>query len=549
MFSCIFKKTIFSLLLSAVLTLAAGRVFAQQEQPTRVGGANSGVIGVASADRIRIAAPSAVVQLRLEVYDDSGQKLLDTEQRGGNVLDWHLQGGNGERVADGNYLCVVTVKTLSGRLSQKLGMATVKGQSSTLRPAIVAELTLQQAQAVGAVEGGEAALTVMPAENAQAVTVLANDGNEGQLARTRGALTFRVGDFLSGTDKEQMRLTEEGNLGIGISKPSAKLDVGGVIRAHKGFMFSDGSTLNVNDKGALTVTSPDGNLVPDAAGTGTLNRVAKWLQTGGTGTLGDSAISDVNGAVVIGNAGQTGNLQIFGTAGQDVFAGMGPDVNNGPAFNYGYAGTSFGRSAGFFNVRPDASAVAPNPSLRFMTANVQRMIVTNTGNVGIGTLAPQSLLDVAGDIRVAGNAIVSGNIAAKYQDIAEWVQTRQPIAAGMVVSLDSSLSNSVRPSARAYDTHVAGVVSAMPGVVLGQAGPGKALVSTTGRVIVMVDATRHPIRIGDLLVTSDLPGLAMKSQPLRVNGVSIHRPGTIIGKALEPLMKGRGKILVLLSLQ
>src|SRR6266566_212110 len=76
-------------------------------------------------DGVRIAAPSAVVQLRLEVYDEAGQKLFDTEQRGGNVLDWHLQGGAGERVPDGTYLCVVTVKNLSGRLSQKLGLVTV----------------------------------------------------------------------------------------------------------------------------------------------------------------------------------------------------------------------------------------------------------------------------------------------------------------------------------------------------------------------------------------------------------------------------------------
>ena len=94
-----------------------------------------------------------------------------------------------------------------------------------------------------------------------------------------------------------------------------------------------------------------------------------------------------------------------------------------------------------------------------------------------------------------------------------------------------------------------GVVPTMPGVLLGEGGSGKVLVSTTGRVRVMVDATRHPIKIGDLLVTSDTPGLAMKSQPIRVNGVLIHRPGTIIGKALEPLAKGKGKIMVLLSLQ
>jgi len=29
----------------------------------------------------------------------------------------------------------------------------------------------------------------------------------------------------------------------------------------------------------------------------------------------------------------------------------------------------------------------------------------------------------------------------------------------------------------------------------------------------------------------------------------MHRPGTLIGKALEPLEKGQGEILVLLSLQ
>jgi hypothetical protein len=41
----------------------------------------------------------------------------------------------------------------------------------------------------------------------------------------------------------------------------------------------------------------------------------------------------------------------------------------------------------------------------------------------------------------------------------------------------------------------------------------------------------------------------MKSLPIDVGGVRIHRPGTLIGKALEPLAKGTGEILVLLSLQ
>lgn len=41
----------------------------------------------------------------------------------------------------------------------------------------------------------------------------------------------------------------------------------------------------------------------------------------------------------------------------------------------------------------------------------------------------------------------------------------------------------------------------------------------------------------------------MCSEPIDVAGVQMHRPGTLIGKALEPLEKGEGEILILLSLQ
>ena len=41
----------------------------------------------------------------------------------------------------------------------------------------------------------------------------------------------------------------------------------------------------------------------------------------------------------------------------------------------------------------------------------------------------------------------------------------------------------------------------------------------------------------------------MKLQPIDVGGAKIHRPGTVVGKALQALSSGRGEILVLLSLQ
>src|SRR6185503_18457927 len=120
---------------------------------------------------------------------------------------------------------------------------------------------------------------------------------------------------------------------------------------------------------------------------------------------------------------------------------------------------------------------------------------------------------------------------------------------GTVVILDPTRSNQVTSSNTSYDTRVAGVISEQPGITLGEKSDNKVLVATTGRVRVKVDATDGPIQIGDLLVTSDREGFAMKSLPVEIGGPRMHRPGTLIGKALEPLAGGTGKILVLLSLQ
>ena len=69
------------------------------------------------------------------------------------------------------------------------------------------------------------------------------------------------------------------------------------------------------------------------------------------------------------------------------------------------------------------------------------------------------------------------------------------------------------------------------------------------RVKVKVDASRGAIGVGNLLVTSEKEGVAMRSEPMEINGRQFHQPGTILGKALEPLRDGEGEILVLLSLQ
>ena len=194
--------------------------------------------------------------------------------------------------------------------------------------------------------------------------------------------------------------------------------------------------------------------------------------------------------------------------------------------------------------RSKTSTNSVNDSIAtFENSSGIQMMVRGNGNVGIGTTSPNNKLHVAGSITV------DGNINAKYQDLAEWVESPQRLAPGTVVVLDSYRPNQVVASTASYDTRVAGVISAQPGIALGEASEKKVLVATTGRVKVRVSAKNGPIRIGDLLVTSSVRGVAMRSSEVKIGGVSIHRPGTLIGKALEPLRTGEGEILVLLSLQ
>ena len=120
----------------------------------------------------------------------------------------------------------------------------------------------------------------------------------------------------------------------------------------------------------------------------------------------------------------------------------------------------------------------------------------------------------------------------------------------MVVSLDTEEKGKLIVSSQAYDNKVVGVVSGAGGIrtgmILSQAGTeadGKYPVAIAGRVYCLADASEHPIHIGDLLTTSDIPGYAMKVTDYE------KAKGAIIGKAMSSLKSGRGLVLVLVTLQ
>ncbi|HZW08044.1 MAG TPA: hypothetical protein VFF65_13050 [Phycisphaerales bacterium] len=307
---------------------------------------------------------------------------------------------------------------------------------------------------------------------------------------------FAVIDWTAG--QTRLAIDGAGNVGVGVTSPAYRLDVAGSVNA-------SGLCLGGTCKGTWSEIAGSGG------GSG-------WTVAGAT-----VGLSNTSASVGIGPTGPNGPRGKLEVAGGSLFLG---DMGN----------------AGWGDAVIRGRVISASHNFHISPPGGRGVYIDSDYREAGGEPGPV-------DLHVSGDVIAGGNISAKYQDVAEWVPSTQKLAPGTVVVLDSGRTNHVLASSSAYDTKVAGVVSEMPGVILGEGGEGKLMVATTGRVKVRVDATRAAIRIGDLLVTGDAEGVAMRSEPVTLGARQFHAPGTIIGKALEPLEKGMGEILVLLSLQ
>ncbi|MFZ2202478.1 MAG: hypothetical protein WAV56_03715, partial [Microgenomates group bacterium] len=122
-------------------------------------------------------------------------------------------------------------------------------------------------------------------------------------------------------------------------------------------------------------------------------------------------------------------------------------------------------------------------------------------------------------------------------DLAEVYYGEKTYEEGTVVSVEPAIRNGVRESTSAYDRSVVGIVSTKPGLVLGDNdGTGATnLVALSGRVPVKVTTENGPIRAGDYLTSSSIPGVAMKAT----------KAGAIIGTAMMGFDgPGEGTVLV-----
>ena len=249
----------------------------------------------------------------------------------------------------------------------------------------------------------------------------------------------------------------------------------------------------------------------------------------GNGVLGFSNVSD--GAGVLGAHGHGGH-GLVGTGGFGV---------TGTGSLIGVWGIAKGTGwAGYFSgpIRVEGSVETSGN-------------VAVQGNINMdGNVNAKGNINTGGNINVDGNINVKGDILLANADIAERfaVESQAGSAPGTVMVIGDN--GALKPCDRRYDRRAVGVVAGAgtrrTALTLGASDEGMeatASIALVGTAYCCVDADLAPIEAGDLITTSDTCGHGMKA----VDSTSSF--GAIIGKALAPLVRGRGMVPIVLALQ
>src|SRR2546428_2387742 len=102
--------TLMRIFLLALLVVAGARVTFAQTDATKTGAPSDPTVTVSISDKgVRFAAMGSIGQMRLEVFNANGDSLYNSDFQVGNMRDWSLQDKLGQPVADGSYLCVITL--------------------------------------------------------------------------------------------------------------------------------------------------------------------------------------------------------------------------------------------------------------------------------------------------------------------------------------------------------------------------------------------------------------------------------------------------------
>lgn len=302
------------------------------------------------------------------------------------------------------------------------------------------------------------------------------------------------------------------------------------------FITSTGvSVLSIGTTGVLGMNSADNN-VRGTLGTASVGVLGQY-SNGNTGYLAGSSYGAYGKNLATGNEGSLGGPD-YGVRGRGIGV---PGVYGSNGANYGYLGSA---SYGVYGSNGVTYGYLGGGTYGVYGRSNDYAVYGQCTDVDCYGLYTPDKMRADNGIRVGPAAVCedfNGPLACQLNDIAEDIYSKDELENGDVVVIDAENDEHVKLSSKPYDTLAAGIISLNPAFYIQTSNTGIPL-ALAGRVKAKASAENGPIKRGDLLTTSSTPGHLMRCES---NEKCL---GSVVGKALEPLNKGKGEIVVLVTL-
>jgi hypothetical protein len=239
------------------------------------------------------------------------------------------------------------------------------------------------------------------AQNVVTASIVAVNGVRTANQYSAADLAFLTSPGSNAADTERMRITAAGNVGIGTASPAYKLEVSG------GQLVVDGTTASYN-----TILS--GTSDTYIRGGAAASNIIIGDQNTGTVQMTGPGNKIINGNIGIGTTSPSGILHTFVAANGRPYFESGSGVNFVQLQSH-TGGGNFGSDIIFEDGSTESADIKSiaNGGLWFSTlANATSIAINSSGNVGIGTTAPNGTLAVISGSAPTGS--YSWGVAADF---------------------------------------------------------------------------------------------------------------------------------------
>ncbi|WP_408096741.1 tail fiber domain-containing protein [Peredibacter sp. HCB2-198] len=356
-------------------------------------------------------------------------------------------------------------------------------------------------------------------------------GNNAEAPSASTSNHLNIGDALFGN-------LSTGNIGIGTNAPGAKLEVAGQVKITGGSPGA-GKVLTSDATGLATWTTP-------ASGSGDFMKDGSVAMTGQFKAIdGNSTTPSITFAADTGTGFfRVGNYAIgLRTTSHGNLWSMGNSIISTQTGGAGITRTAGTETSPAFLFQGDADTGMFSPTqevLAFTTNGLEKVRITSTGNVGIGTNNPGAKLEVAGQVKITGGIPGVGKVLTSDADgLATWETPSGGIsgsgtatyipkftAAGTIgnstILEDGSSRVGIGGSPSNYRLEVINNVNNLHGIWVKNSNNGTSSGSQIALSIGSLNNVGGNLAINGSAANADLANrLALFTQPTTVTGISI----------------------------